>query len=400
MTSVIALVPAPVDRYPLWRWLPDAEVRAIVDAEPSAPPVPVPHERVREGDRSAQVRRHLSRMCTQQLPDRIVYLASHDLLRAAVARTLHGVSGQSLSAASVFADRVLLRERVASAGVPVIPYAAVDQPVSVLRFAQEHGYPVAVRPRFLQQPRAQVAVLSTPAQVRAWSDAGYRDDPQGWIVESAAAGRQVRVDALHRGLPLEMVWVGSSVQVPPGRSGSPLLTLPLGSRESPGAAAALRTLAAALAALPDPGTCLVTAQLRESAAGLAVADLSCGVDDEYPRTVIEAAYGQDPVIRYVRAACESALVPVADRPIRVAGRIAIPARRARLAHIDQLPEQFTGTNTRVQLAEPGGALAEGGYAAVLTAHGPTLPDVRRQLHSFADWAEDALHYAASVRAAA
>jgi hypothetical protein len=398
VSGVIALVPAPVDRYPVWRWLPDTDLRVIVDAERQAAPIPVEHAAVSGGDRSVQIGAHLNLICAQHRPDRDVHLAAHDVMRAA-ARTLHGIEGQALSAASVFTDRALARERLVLAGIPVIPHARVDQPLSVFRFAEKYGYPVAVRPRFLQQPHA-TAVLSAPSQVRAWSQAGYRDDSQGWVVESAGPGRRVRIDPPDRGLPLEMPWVSVTATVLAGRCGVPVLTLPLAPVAAPGPAAVLRVLAAAMAALRDPGVALVSAELHPRAESYAVADVSCGLDVDYPRSLIDAAYGQDPVQCYVRAAAVAALEPAPEQPVHVAGRIAVPARRCRLTEVDQLPERFSGSHAHATLAEIGGRPADRRHAATLDTAAPTFARLRTELDDFADLVEDGMRYGPPLRTAA
>ena len=142
------------------------------------------------------------------------------------------------------------------------------------------------------------------------------------------------------------------------------------------------------------------AQLHERADDFAVADISRSVDGEYPRTLIDAAYEHDPVHRDAPAAAGIALQPVPAQPVRVAGRIAIPARGGHLSRADLLPERFTGPGAHTVLAEPGGTLLNGRYAAVHHTAAATLADLREQLEGFADWAEDALGFAASSRSAA
>ena len=394
MSTVIAVLSDAVEHYPLWQWLPpNLDLRLVIAAD--AGPVPVPYEPLGAHDRSARLSQVLGRWCAHRQPARIVHLDAADTQRVAAVRSVHGVAGQHLASAVVYSDRAILRERLGSAGVPVLAHLAVERPSDVYDFADGHGYPVRVRPRFVQAPWSGT-VLATPAQARTWTHGPYHDAPRAWIVEAAGAAARLRADALYRDGSAELVWVAESYMVN-GATGQRRMTVAL-EHDDPRASEARRLLGSALGALPDPDVALVHAELRETSTGLAVADLGCGIDPEYPRSLIRAALGVDPVRRYVQAAAGLPLPPAAEHAAHVTGRIELLARRSVLEALDPLPDALAGPGTVLPAA--GDRFRGGEPDARFDTAGPDRAAVTAALEQFAAWFAQAAHFRRPTSAAA
>lgn len=379
VNGVIAVLPQPSGHYPLWQWLPSRRLSLVTGAESG--PVPVPHEAPDAQERAASLSRILARWCERTRPERIVHLDAADAQVVAVMRARYDIPGQLVFSAVLYNDRLALRERLQSAEVPVLPYAALGRVADLRAFADAYGLPVRVRSRWVDA-RQQDVVLSDPAQLRAFAQGLYRDAPNVWIVEPAPAARELRIDALHRDGGLELVWIAESnlVRDTPGRR--TVLAL---ERDDPRAHRARDLLDAALSELPDPDIALVHATLRENAdCTLAVADLGLGIDPGYPRSLIRAALGTDPVRDYVQAAAGLPLPASVRRPARVTGRVEVLADGPGvLTALGALPGELAGPRTA--LPEVGQHLEPGEPAARFEAMGPDRAAVRAELDRFAAW---------------
>jgi hypothetical protein len=177
MSGAIALVPVPADRYPAWLWLNGADMRAIVDAECPTAPIPFDHATLTAADHPTQVCAHRDQICAARVAERIAHLADRYTLLAAAAHMLRGMRRQSVSSAAAFDNRLRARERIAAVGIPVVPSAQVDRPIT-------------------------------------------------------CPGRRVRIDALHWGLPPVSGLVVSRVTSPPGHGRTSQLALRHGRRIS------------------------------------------------------------------------------------------------------------------------------------------------------------------------
>ncbi|MBL4963510.1 ATP-grasp domain-containing protein [Bacillus halotolerans] len=76
----------------------------------------------------------------------IIAMSEYDLLRAGKLRTHLGVEGQSYESALLFRDKVLMKQRLEEAGIPVPPYRKIESSVDLYLFVQQFGFPVVVKP--------------------------------------------------------------------------------------------------------------------------------------------------------------------------------------------------------------------------------------------------------------
>lgn len=160
----------------------------------------------------------------------LVATATPDLVRAGALRDHLGIRGQSRADATVFADPVAMRERLKTAGVPVVPAGAVLH-VADLYWYQHQWGPLRVRRR--NEPGwPTAAVLRDEADLRAFTANGlapslvsapslfaepYRDGDRRTVVEAldglpATPGHPYRVHLLHAG-----EWLVDTVEPAVGR---------------------------------------------------------------------------------------------------------------------------------------------------------------------------------------
>lgn len=77
----------------------------------------------------------------------IIACAERDIERAAQLRGILGLPGQTYASALPFRNKVLMKERVRRAGVPVGDYQCIECAVDVVSFAETHGLPIVIKPR-------------------------------------------------------------------------------------------------------------------------------------------------------------------------------------------------------------------------------------------------------------
>jgi hypothetical protein len=89
----------------------------------------------------------LSLALARQRPlTRILCHSEYDLIRAAVLRQRLGLPGQSVASANAYRNKVLMKELVAKAALSVAPQVRLENPLQLLTFVEEQGFPVVVKP--------------------------------------------------------------------------------------------------------------------------------------------------------------------------------------------------------------------------------------------------------------
>ncbi|MYV99605.1 hypothetical protein [Streptomyces sp. SID3343] len=161
--------PQSTDRYDHWirQADPNARVTVLTSADSVRPDADLAPgvRRVRVADyEAAATMADVFRICATDRPDRVFAAAEEDVLRAAEARTLFGIAGQTSPTALLFRDRVRMKRLFAGLGVPAVPYRS-PRCIEELFAAQRQFGALAVKPR---DGTAALGgrVLSTAAEVR------------------------------------------------------------------------------------------------------------------------------------------------------------------------------------------------------------------------------------------
>jgi biotin carboxylase len=69
-----------------------------------------------------------------------------DVIRSAQLRELLGLPGQHTASAMAFRNKVIMKDLLRGTGVRLPVYRMVDSAYTVLRFVEQHGYPVVIKP--------------------------------------------------------------------------------------------------------------------------------------------------------------------------------------------------------------------------------------------------------------
>jgi hypothetical protein len=77
---------------------------------------------------------------------RILAHSEYDLLRAARLREHFGLPGQGVESALAYRDKVIMKEYLKRAGIPIAEFRRVLSPIDLFEFVEEHGYPIVVKP--------------------------------------------------------------------------------------------------------------------------------------------------------------------------------------------------------------------------------------------------------------
>lgn len=121
-------------------------------------------------------------------PVRIIARSEYDLMTAAELRHKFGAGGDRPEDVLPFRDKLIMGTQVAAAGIDVPTMAEVIRIEDITEFAENHGFPVIVKPRLGAGSR-DVAVVRSPAELSQVADLSaepymvqrYCPDPVGHI---------------------------------------------------------------------------------------------------------------------------------------------------------------------------------------------------------------------------
>lgn len=130
-------------------------------------------------------------------PQRVVALNEGDLDTAAELRSVLGVAGQQPGELARFRDKLTMVQTVAAAGLATPLFADAPSEAAVLDFADQHGWPLIVKPRRATASRGVVKLESIDdlAQLAALA-------PEPRVVQTYCPDSIVHVDGLWTGSEL------------------------------------------------------------------------------------------------------------------------------------------------------------------------------------------------------
>lgn len=128
------------------------------------------------------------------VPDRLVALNEGDLDSAALLRAEFDLPGDRPEQLVGYRDKLLMGQRMQRAGIPVPPFADAPDLAAVRAFADRHGWPVVVKPRFGTASRG-VQRLDGPAALTTPTPIG--EEP--YLVQRFVADQILHIDGLWQG---------------------------------------------------------------------------------------------------------------------------------------------------------------------------------------------------------
>jgi biotin carboxylase len=332
-----------------------------------------------------------------------------DLIRAARLREEFGLPGQLPEEVMPFRDKVLMKSRLAAAGIAVAPHTVPGSAAEVREFAAAHGLPLVFKARdgfgsiglrIVRTAGELDAVLAESfpeASPESGPQPGADRDPgpaAGLLLEAYVPGRMCHVDGVVAGGRTVMAWPSqyqydlSSFQADGGARVD--LTLAPGDPLTP----RLLDLAdRALAALGGPADCAFHAEVFHTPDDrLVVCEVAARPAGARIRDVLTAVFGVHPVELAARAATGLPAAALENRsggrerlePVRMAGQVLMMKRPGTVRRIPATPEEpwveFYGV-----FADPGEVLGEAAIssdflaAAVLSA--PTREECEHRLRA-------------------
>ncbi|MCG9692031.1 ATP-grasp domain-containing protein [Vibrio sp. Isolate22] len=108
----------------------------------------------------------------QQAFTAIVAMSEWDQIRAGRLRARLGLAGTTEQQALYYRDKWLMKQTLSEQGVPVTPFSAISNVIEVLRFVEQVGYPIVVKPRLLAASMG-LTVLQDEQQLREFAQSGF-----------------------------------------------------------------------------------------------------------------------------------------------------------------------------------------------------------------------------------
>ncbi|WP_394938080.1 acetyl-CoA carboxylase biotin carboxylase subunit family protein [Psychromicrobium sp. YIM B11713] len=125
-----------------------------------------------------------------------------DVLRAARLRERLGLPGQGVHSATAYRDKLVMRQILREAGIPIPNFSALDSTTDLLEFFDQTAGPVVVKPRLGFAAKA-VSILREERDVEEFLKSEPASPlpflPGQWMVEEYVSGAFHHVDGLMRG---------------------------------------------------------------------------------------------------------------------------------------------------------------------------------------------------------
>ncbi|MDG4807553.1 ATP-grasp domain-containing protein [Micromonospora sp. WMMD1120] len=140
--------------------------------------------------------------------DSVVAMSEADVLRAARLREAMGIGGQDVRSAEAFRDKLVMKQILAAAGIPVAAFAAAPDATAIYRFLRDHPYPIVVKPRRGHGSMGVEVIRDDDALDRflATERSLWTDDGAPLLVESYVPHEHYHVDGLVVDGVTRLIW--------------------------------------------------------------------------------------------------------------------------------------------------------------------------------------------------
>lgn len=281
---------------------------------------------------TALVEYHAHRLHRRHGFDRVVAFSEWDLLRAARLRTAWGLPGQSPDSALAYRDKLVMKELLAAAGVPVAPFAAVDDASALLGFADGQGLPLVLKPR-RGASSVGVEVVPDEAALRRILETcpDLADDrPAHLMAEALVPNEMFNVDGVVVDGRVRLCWPSSTTSALGFQDGACLVAATL-DPANPDRARICALVESALAALPTPPTTAFHAEVFKLPDGsLMLNEIGSRMGGAHVQDQLLHSFGVDPLRLQSAWLVGDALPDLPAEPVVGSGYALIPPRSGRL----------------------------------------------------------------------
>lgn len=329
--------------------------------------------------------------------DAIVSMSEFDLTTAARLRRAWGIAGQTVESVLAYRDKLEMKRILAAAGVPVAPFAPVNNATDLIAFTRGYGYPVVVKPRRGASSEG-VRVLRGEDDLVAYLGVDsplLGDTPADMQVEVFIPNEMYNVDGIVLNGELRVCWPTATTSCLGFETDDILIATALEAGE-PWQAELVDITRRALEALPTPPTTLFHAEVFRTPDGdLIFNEIGCrigggriwdqfrvGFDVDLIGSCVQGMYGPD------RDA------PIANStPIATCGWMLVRPKRG---VVTSVPENCPIPNIEIYDAyvAVGETLGEASSSvdamAAFLVKGGTRDEIEKTLRDAADWFYDSL----------
>ncbi|MFI7544685.1 hypothetical protein [Actinoplanes sp. NPDC049599] len=270
--------------------------------------------------------------------DTIVALSEYDVLRAARLRELLGIPGQSLASALAYRDKLVMKETLAAAGVPVTRFAAVTTVSDLLGFAERTGYPFIVKPR-RGAGSVGVELLRDEADVQRVAMSCRElggDVGAALLAEEYVPNSMLHVDGLVHAGKVQLIWPSThgDTTTLSYRDGGALVSSML-DRDDPRWEPSVALVEQTLAALPTPDTTIFHAEVFHTPDGRwLLNEIASRMGGVKVGSAMKMAFGVSLGREYLRALATGEMSFAAGlQPSRLAGWLVVPPIPGRVRRV-------------------------------------------------------------------
>ncbi|QLL12825.1 ATP-grasp domain-containing protein [Pseudomonas chlororaphis] len=273
---------------------------------------------------------------------RILPHSEFDLIRAARLREHLGVPGQSLESAIAYRDKVVMKEHMNRADIPVAHFKRLRSPLDVIEFIKRHGYPSIIKPVDGCSSK-DIQVIKSRSDLAALF---HKPTLDGYMIESFVEGRMFHVNGVltaeGRTFFAPCAYINGSLDFQ--RAGT------FGSRtlepDTPIARRLVEFTRKVIAALPETSPLGFHAEIFQTPDDrLVLCEIAARTAGSLTGELIELSYGINIHKAWIRACAgiEDEL-PIGRSPTCVAASIRVPVRDDRLVKIPaSLPFDWVST---------------------------------------------------------
>jgi biotin carboxylase len=310
--------------------------------------------------------------------------AEADIIRAAQLRELLDVPGQHTASARAFRDKVTMKDHLAGASVDVPHYRLLDSAYTAVQFAEQHGYPVVIKP-VSESGSLGATIIRSEGDLDRYLRRPWPGTSQ---IETFVDGPMFHVDGL--------VIAGEVAFIQPFRylndclsfrSDDWVASVPLPAAD-PSHQRLVEATRSVLRALPTPANTAFHAELWITPDDrLVFCEIASRTGGGMIAPAVRHAFGIDLDKAWLYAEC-GLEVTVEAAGYRPAGGLNIPPSHGLLEHLPRGEEP--GCVREVSLAGAPGQVYRGGvksglFLAGYVVGGESEPDVATNMAVVADW---------------
>ncbi|MDH6577345.1 hypothetical protein [Kitasatospora sp. MAP5-34] len=330
----------------------------------------------------------------------VVACQERDLERAAELRDILGLPGQRMDTVLPYRDKVVMKRRALAAGLRVAPYREIECATELVGFAEEHGFPVVLKPRD-SAGSVGLRILESRADLDDYLADGfdlYGPYQPNLMAEAFVHGSMCHVDGLVVDGRVVLSWPSQyqyTLASFATDTGPRLdLTLDVG---DPLAQRLLAFTEQALGALSGPEHFAFHAEFFHTPEDeLVLCEIACRTGGAAIRDIVRTLFGVDPSESWVRAQLGLPLPEWLGRtgpekltPRQMSGQLVLMKRPGRVVAIPEVPPAFPWIEKYQVFVGPGQTMKAAAFSSdfLLTAlvSGADQAECRARLQVLEEW---------------